>query len=187
MANLPKEICFRIKEARKAKGMNQSSLAQAVGCRQSAISMFEAGMASKLSEETVRKIGELLGVELNPAVMDSTEQDVSEVPDEYGSLNKTRGYCPNCSCPSNVPYVVDGRLLYRPSRSLASPLGGSRCAQCGDVLEMVCPSCGALLNDGACCCRCGNPYVASVVPKGIDIQAYAYERCVEIERFKSLW
>ena len=64
MQNLTAEICAKFKEARKAKGLNQSALAQAVGCKQSAVSMFEAGMATKLSDEAVGKMAELLGLDL---------------------------------------------------------------------------------------------------------------------------
>ena len=64
MQNLTVEICAKFKEARKAKGLNQSALAQAVGCKQSAVSMFEAGMATKLSDEAVGKMAELLGLDL---------------------------------------------------------------------------------------------------------------------------
>ena len=57
MTNLPADICLKFKEARKAKGLNQSSLAQMVGCKQSAISMFEGGMVTQVrlrSADTVR-------------------------------------------------------------------------------------------------------------------------------------
>ena len=64
MQNLTAEICAKFKEARKAKGLNQSALAQAVGCKQSAVSMFEAGMATKLSDEAGGKMAELLGLDL---------------------------------------------------------------------------------------------------------------------------
>ena len=64
MTNLPTDICLKFKEARKAKGLNQSSLAQMVGCKQSAISMFEGGMVTKLSDETVKKLSEVLEVPL---------------------------------------------------------------------------------------------------------------------------
>ena len=67
MTSLPREICLKLKEARQAKGYNQSTLARMVGCKQSAISMFEAGMTTKLSNETVKKMSELLGVSLESA------------------------------------------------------------------------------------------------------------------------
>ncbi len=190
MTNLSTEICLKFKEARKAKGMNQSALARILGCQQSAISMFEGGMSTKLSDETVQKMAEVLGVKLEeetrkaaPAVPASTVQASSAVD---GLTQIARGYCSNCHCPSNVPYVVDGRLFYRPSRALAAPTGGARCAVCGEVLEMRCPVCGAPLNDGACCAVCGSAYVTPVLPEGVDAAAYARIRREEITQLRSL-
>ena len=56
MTNLSKDICLKFKKARQAKGYNQSTLAHMVGCKQSAVSMFEAGMTTKLSDETWEEI-----------------------------------------------------------------------------------------------------------------------------------
>ena len=184
MTNLPKETCLKLKEARQAKGLSQSTLAQMVGCKQSAVSMFEGGDTTKISEDTVKKLADILGVSLEATV----SKDVQSIGESLkaGSRQITHGYCPNCECPSNVPYVVGGRLLYRPSRDLASPTGGRRCVQCGEVLETRCPSCGATLNDGACCATCGAPYVTAVLPDGTDVTSYAVARRVEIAQLRSL-
>ncbi len=189
MTNLSTEICLKFKEARKAKGMNQSALARAMGCQQSAISMFEGGMTTKLSDEIVQKMADFLGVKLEEEKKETVASTESEKQSSLavgGFAQITRGYCPNCHCPSNVPYVVDGRLFYRPSRALASPTGGVRCAVCGEVLEMRCPTCGAPLNDGACCAVCGSGYVTPVLPEGVDAAAYARVRRDEIVQLRSL-
>lgn len=184
MTNLPLEICLKFKEARQAKGYNQSALAQMVGCKQSAISMFEAGMTTKLSDETVKKIAEVLGVSLELAPAGSQESLSDRF--QRASAATVHGYCPNCGCPSNLPYVVNGNLFYRPLRQVSSPTGGVRCTQCGEVLEMKCPSCGASLNEGACCAVCGNAYVTPAVPDGTDIVSYVRRRREELERFHGL-
>ncbi len=189
MLDLPTEICARFKEARRAKGLNQSALAQAVGCRQSAVSMFEAGMATKLSDEAVGRMAEVLGLDLAGMLKESRErrEAAGGAARDAGRFDAAaRGYCPNCQCPSNVPYVVEGRLFYRPSRSLASPAGGARCALCGEVLELRCPVCGAPLNDGACCGVCGGAYVAAALPEGVDPAAYARTRRDEIAAIRAL-
>lgn len=189
MANLSPEICLKFKEARKAKGLNQSALAKAIGCQQSAISMFEGGMATKLSDETVLKMAEFLGIELEKEVKEAEESSESKAGAEVAvnqMVTIQHGYCPNCHCPSNVPYVVEGRLFYRPSRTVASPTGGTRCTQCGEILEMRCPVCGAPLNDGACCAVCGSAYVTPVLPEGLDNAAYARARRDEIIQLRSL-
>lgn len=185
MTNLSKEICLKFKEARQAKGYNQSALARMVGCKQSAVSMFEAGMTTKLSDETVKKIADILGV----SIEDRPEVPQAAVPyqSQLSPAAAVHGYCPNCECPSNVPYVVGGHLLYRPLRRVSSPTGGTHCAQCGELLETRCPTCGAPLNDGACCASCGGAYVTPTLPEGTDLATYAHARNEEIERFISLF
>lgn len=194
MLNLSSEICAQFKDARKKKGLNQSALARAVGCQQSAISMFEAGMNTKLSDELVEKMADVLEIDLK-ALKKAEEEKSSSGTEErpFAEVAKTvpvqfvvHGYCPNAHCPSNVPYVVDGHLFYRPSRLIASPTGGVRCAQCGELLELRCPVCGAPLNDGACCAVCGSGYVTPVLPEGVDIATYARLRREEIIQLRSL-
>jgi len=183
MSDVSKEFCLRLAKARRAQGRRQTELAAQVGCTQSALSMFEGGNPTKLSEETVKKLCEVLGVPFLEAalpVADGAFSGTSEV------LRDVRGFCPNSQCPSNVPYVVDGRLFYRPSRNVASPTGGVRCTQCGEVLEMRCPVCGAPLNDGACCAACGAPYVTPAAVEGQDVVAYARARRMEIIQFREL-
>ena len=184
MSNVSKELCIRLAEARRAKGFRQTELAAQIGCTQSALSMFEGGQPTKLSDETVKKLSELLGVPLveqEKVAEASGEAQVASV-----EIPVVHGFCPNCQCPSNVPYVVSGRLFFRPSRNIASPTGGKRCTLCGEVLEMRCPVCGAPLNDGACCAVCGSNYVTPVVPDGIDVSAYAQARRAEIIQLREL-
>jgi transcriptional regulator with XRE-family HTH domain len=173
MAQITIELCRELARARREKGMTQSALAEAVGCKQSAISMLEAGQAGKLSRESVEKAARLLGVELPK---DSGEAGPSAGPSPAA---QGRGYCPNALCPSNVPYLVDGRLLFWPRRQ-PEP-AGPRCAWCGEVLETHCPECGAAASDGACCTACGKPRVTDTVPAGTDKAAWAGKRRAEIE------
>ena len=184
MSNISKEFCLRFAEARRAKGIRQTELAAEIGCTQSALSMFEGGQPTKLSDETVKKLAEVLNVPLEDEK--SSEAGDGHVTGQHIVNPVVLGYCPNCHCPSNVPYVVAGRLFYRPSRKLASPTGGVRCAQCGEVLEMRCPKCGAALNDGACCAVCGASYVTPVATEGLDVVSYAQVRRKEIIQLREL-
>jgi len=172
------DCCLRLAEARRSKGMTQSALAKAAGCKQSAVSMFEKGDPAKLADSTVEKIAGILGVKLE----EGKPQPAAEEPTHV----LVRGFCPNCSCPSNVPYAVDGRVIFRPVREIASPGCGPRCVECGEVLETCCPSCGAPLNDGACCAACGSPYVTAVVPDGADAESWARTRRAEIRDIREL-
>lgn len=183
MLNLSKDICLKFKEARKAKGLNQSALARAVGCQQSAISMFEGGMVTKLSDDTVRKLSEFLGVPLEEQKADDPAPAVTDAPPPEPLFAK--GYCPNCKCPSNVPYVVEGHLFFRPMRQ-TMPAGAKYCPHCGELLELRCPVCGAPLNDGACCAVCGNTYVTNTLPEELDSTAYAKARRAEILELRQL-
>ena len=183
MSRVSRELCLRFAEARRAKGLRQTELAAQVGCTQSALSMFESGQPTKLSEETVKKLSELLEV---PLAAEASPVMTVLTAGLHDPLSAVHGFCPNCQCPSNVPYVVGDRLFYRPSRKEASPTGGARCTQCGEVLELKCPSCGASLNDGACCAACGAAYVTPSVEDGIDVVAYARLRREEIIQLREL-
>lgn len=179
MINLSKAICFKIAQARREEGLSQSEVAAAVGCKQSAISMFEKGNPTKISEDTVKKLLEKFKISVD-------EPNTDRLASVSGVVSRVvRGYCPNVDCPTNVPYVVGKKIMYRPSRMLASPNGGRRCAMCGEILEMVCPECGSQLNDGACCNVCGNAYVASIMTDEINPVEFAAERRREIGEIRS--
>jgi len=158
VTNLSPEICYRFRDARRAAGIRQTKLAAEVGCKQSAISMFEKGDGTKLNDEVIRKLAEKFKIELPKA---ATGVEAGSVPMGVGVPRQSfrRGFCPNPDCPTNVAYEVDGRRLFRPNREAADPVGGTYCALCGEVLERVCPHCGAPLHDGAVCSFCGKPYV----------------------------
>ena len=186
MKNVSPEICRKIAQARRDQGISQTALALELGCKQPAISMFEAGDGTKLSEEMVKKLATRFGISLEVKPKDVCGNfEHKEAIDNLAQ--STLAFCPNCQCPSNVPYVVEGRLLFRPSSRMASPVkGGRRCAVCGEVLEQRCPTCGAPLNEGACCAFCGLPYVTSTLPPGTDVEGWARIRRDEIVALRKL-
>lgn len=151
MKALHPEICFKLRDARRLAGLSQHVLAAEVGCKQSALSMFEQGRPTKLSTEVVEKLAKKLGVDLSAA---------APSPDSPAVYAPGSGFCPNPQCPSNRAYQVAGRVLYSPDRAAADPVGGRFCAVCGEVLERFCPNCGALVHAGAVCSHCGQPYIA---------------------------
>ena len=187
MRNLSPDFCRQIGQARRDRGISQSALAAGLGCKQPALSAFEAGDGTKLSEETVMRLSEKFGIPIAPPPLDvegdRSMRSAGEIVDENAPL----GFCPNFLCPSNVPYVVAGRLFSRPSRSISAPVSSAlRCAACGEVLEHRCPICGAPVNDGACCCFCGQPYVTPVLPPSVDPVAWAAARRAEITSLRAL-
>jgi uncharacterized protein (UPF0212 family) len=111
--------------------------------------MFERGNATKLSEEYVSRIAKRLGIDIQKL------QDEEESAGKPAEVSVSVGYCPECECPSNSSYTVGGRSFYRITLQK-----GIYCAHCGEVLEKRCPSCGAALNEGACCTMCGSRYIA---------------------------
>ena len=177
MANLSIALCRQLAKARREKGMTQSALAEAVGCKQSAISMLEAGQSAKVAQETVAKIAALVGVALEPAAE----------PGAAAALRPPRApaFCPNAQCYSNVPYVVNGELLFwpRPQPAAADP---KHCAVCGELLEHRCPHCGAPLSEGACCPACGGARVTNTLPPETDAEAWAEARRRDIAGWRTL-
>ena len=180
MAHLSLTICRQLAKARREKGMTQSALAEAVGCKQSAISMLESGQSAKVAQETVDKIASLLGVPLEPATVEgrSVTSDLR--------LPVSHAFCPNALCYSNVPYVVNGDLLFWPRPHPLPAAGATHCAVCGELLERRCPHCGAALSDGACCPYCGVARITNTLPPEIEHEAWAAQRRREIAEWRSL-
>ena len=153
MTNLSPDICFKLRDARRAAKLSQSELAVEVGCRQSALSMFEQGDGTKLNDVVIGKLAKKFGVSL------TLEEPVGGFTGPAVKASASRGFCPNPKCPSNAAYEVEGQTLLRPDRTVADPAGGKYCAMCGEILEKRCPNCGAQVHDGAICSFCGEPYV----------------------------
>ena len=157
MTDLSPEICRKLKEARRAAGLSQSVVAAEVGCKQSALSMFEQGDGTKLNDQVIEKLAKKFGVKLE-AVKESKGILANAVVSLPPAV-RVIGFCPNPHCPTNHAYDVEGRTFFRPERAAADPVGGKFCAVCGEVLEKRCPNCGASVHDGAVCSLCGEPYV----------------------------
>jgi transcriptional regulator with XRE-family HTH domain len=157
--NLSVEFCRSVRAARREARLTQGELAAEVGCRQSALSMFEQGDGTKLNDDVVRKLCEKFHIEL-PDEKKETPAAVRPLAIRPPLAFAAKGFCPNPDCPSHHRYEVDGRTLLRPDREVQDPVGGKFCPVCGEVLERKCPNCGAPVHDGAICSFCGEPYVA---------------------------
>ena len=152
---------LQVRTARRAAHWSQTELAEKAGCRQSQLSAFEAGVAGKVSRETIAKLADLLGLEAPAA-------GAAAAP---AAAPGARARCPNFECPSNLPYRVGGQLLFLPLGTAGS---GVHCAICGEVLVRACPRCGAPIHaHGGCCEACGAPLVE--MPEGFapDPDAWA--------------
>ena len=159
MKKLSPEICIKIRNARKAAKLSQEIVAAEVGCKQPALSMFEQGDGTKLSDETVVKLAEKFGISLEPDAKSDAADEVSTQP-AIAILSPATGFCPNPNCPTNHAYSVDGRDFLKPDRAAADPVGGKFCAMCGESLIRKCPNCGAPVHEGGFCSICGDPYRA---------------------------
>ncbi len=180
MANLSITCCRSLAEARRAKGITQSALAARVGCKQSAISMLEAGQASKIAWESVQRIADILEVKLDPA-------DSLQTPERPAVPLSGHPFCPNAACLSNVPYLVEGRLLFWPAAQPSGARDASACAVCGELLERRCPNCGAALTQGACCPDCGRPKVTDTVSGTLaETAEWAARRRRDIAEWRAL-
>ena len=154
-----------MKSARREAGLTQGELAAEVGCKQSALSMFEQGDGTKLNDEVIDKLAKKFNLSLTPLNSD----DSTDVPSQsirgsqFASYSTPAlAFCPNPHCPSNHEYHVEDARLFLPDNSAADPAHGKYCAMCGELLERKCPNCGARIHAGAICTHCGNPYIASI-------------------------
>lgn len=169
MANLSIDFCRRLAQARRDRGMTQSALAREVGCKQSAVSMLEAGHSSKIAQESVAKIAEILGVALETGGAHATVMS--------GVLEQAcpdHAFCPNARCFSNIPYHIDGRLIFWPAAQPQSAVEAKYCAVCGELLERRCPNCGARLGAGSFCAGCGEAKVTNTLDPALDADADAW-------------
>ena len=158
MKNLNPEFCKQVKAHRREAGLTQGELAAEIGCKQSALSMFEQGDGTKLNDEVIEKLAKKFSLSFT-----AVEQAVPAVavPPVVVASGR-RAFCPNPHCPSNHAYFVEEIRLFRPDSDAADPVGGRYCALCGELLERKCPSCGAPVHAGAICSFCGQPYVSAV-------------------------
>ncbi len=156
MKNLSIEFCRGVRSARREAGLTQGQLAAEVGCKQSALSMFEQGDGTKLNDEVIDKLAKKFN--LSYAEKGTSSSVNYQLPTANYQL-LSRGFCPNPHCPTNHEYFVEEMRLFRPDREAADPVGGKYCAMCGELLEKKCPNCGAPVHSGAICSLCGQPYV----------------------------
>lgn len=170
----------KLRIARRSQGLTQSELAREAKCAQSAISMYESGRLDVLSRRTVKLIAERLGVQIPRASTGS---------DDALSVASTRlKCCPVDDCPTNIPYIVRGKLHFSPALVEARADEPTRCAMCGEVLEQCCPneSCGAPLSEGGCCSRCGASYVAVTRVMRGPLEEWVVRRRVEISELRAM-
>jgi transcriptional regulator with XRE-family HTH domain len=171
MTTLSHEICKQIAQARREKGLTQTALAAEVGCKQSAISMLEAGQASKLSKENVEKIAAVLGLKIQ-----------TSAPKMIPATGVAQGFCPNALCPSNTPYLVQDQLTFHPQLQR-----NKHCAYCGELLETHCANCATPIHaEGAYCSLCGEARVTNTLSPEIPIPAWVLERRRELIELRQL-
>ena len=161
MKNLSPEFCRNVKSARREAGLTQGELAAEVGCKQSALSMFEQGDGTKLNDEVIEKLAKKFNLSLTPPETTQTPSNPN-TPTPNNPNTHPLAFCPNPHCPSNHEYFVEELRLFLPDREAADPVGGRYCAMCGELLERRCPSCGASVHAGAICSLCGQPYVTAL-------------------------
>jgi len=178
MAHLSTDFCRAVATARREQGITQSALAMSVGCKQSAVSMFESGHPEKLSMEVVKRIAAKLNIPFE-------KQSGNEFPEIPAISYTQKGYCPNTACLSNIPYIINDQLhLWPELTDLTDEL--KYCATCGEVLERCCPGCESPVTAGACCGICGHPRVMTALPPGTDPVKWVITRRDEIRQWRSL-
>ncbi len=139
-------------EARRRRSITQSALAQHIGCKQSAISMFERGNRQALSQDKQEALATFLELAWPPAEDSPTSPDADVVCE-----SRPIAYCPHFDCPANYPYWIGTRLMVMPRATNAQ--AGKHCRYCGEICETHCPHCKAPYEHGAFCTTCGHAYI----------------------------
>ena len=178
MERFSTELAGRLRDARRVKGLSQVALAHEAGCTQSAVSMMELGRPDAVSRETLRKIGALLDVVVG---------DPDETTPAGGGLATRigRACCPQAECPTNIPFAVNGAVIFQPQ---PQPTGtaGRYCALCGEVLLTSCPVCGRPVGTGGHCRDCGAAYVNPPATPGLTADAWAAAQREQIAAWRAL-
>lgn len=176
MTGITYDQCRQLRDARRDKGMTQCALARQLDCRQSAISMLEGGRPEALSQDTIARLAALLGVTLVVAPTSTTNAFISPA---------GRVYCPQAECPSNVPFAINGEVIFWP-RPQPDTSNGRHCAFCGEVLTAGCPACGTPIGEGGCCRACGSVLVSPPPITGAPAEVWAAERRRQIADWRAL-
>ena len=163
MIDLPIDFCARAAAARRELRLSQSMLAR--------------------EGEYVEKLSKRLGIPLKPSSAETGEEN-PPAPECAGA--PAAAFCPSFACISNIPYALGGRLFYRPSTVRVASGCVRHCAHCGEILETACPSCGAPVNEGACCAVCGAPYIAAQPIAG-DAGEWSAARRNEIDSLRKFF
>lgn len=160
-------LCSQIKKARQQRHLSQSDLARKVGCKQSALSMYENGQTRALGSAIIGKICDELGL------IPPTQAELLE--DAQTKAKGVRTFCPNPDCLSNLPLQMGGQTLLVPQKHVAEGKA-CHCAWCGEVLEKACPECGEPVNAGAFCECCGTAYLVETPERADPARIAASER-----------
>ena len=175
-----KSFYEEVRIARRSKSLTQAELARIVKCKQSAISMYEAGHQDALAYQTIK----MIAVELDLVVPEEVITDVAPKSTRLSCLK----CCPIDDCPSNIPYTAGGELHFKPTMVRALKDESTRCTFCGEILQGCCSneSCGMPLCDGGFCSHCGDAYIVVTRMMRGDLDEWVAARCGIIKELRSM-
>ena len=78
MKGLSREFCEKIALARREAGISQTELAAEIGCKQSALSPFERGDGTKLSDEAIQKLSAKFGIPIPKDTSSAVQPSTSD-------------------------------------------------------------------------------------------------------------
>jgi len=139
--------------------------------------MLEGGRSEALSKDTIGRLAALLGVTLETGAAPAANACTGP---------SGRLYCPQAGCPSNVPFAVNGAVIFSPRPQPVSQ-AARHCAFCGEVLAAGCPACGEPVGgEGGCCRACGAALVSPPAAIGASAEGWAAERRRQIADWRAL-
>ena len=172
-----------IRDERLRQRLSQKELANKAGCAQSAVSMFEQGQPAVLSDEKIRKLADVLGIELG-------QLESAPKPPRPRARRIVLKCCPDPLCISNVPYFVRDKAVFVPAMVEIEEVDGHSlefCSRCGEALIDCCPECKAPLMVGPVCPSCGKTYVCFYAEaETADLRKWVQERVRQIKTIRKL-
>lgn len=155
-----RDFPWLVRMRRRGQERTQTEVAACAGVSTGALSRYESGDTRVLGDPTLRKVCEVLGIDVPQWL---AEPIPGALPVEAETAGRTARYhCPTPFCRMNPWFAVPGWIHFEPRFVESVAAGEVVCQHCGATLHSACVHCGAALGQHGVCPVCGEDYVPRV-------------------------